>query len=130
MQQGLLETGIIAEAGFRLEVRVGEEIELRVVVVELIERGRIVPGADRCLEFGAGFRDQIGGCEPIGRLAAELAVVVVAQADRIEEAVAPARLELDIAGVVGVMRGGRRAVGEPVIFVLAAERQDLARASA
>lgn len=61
-----------------------------------------------------------------GRMATERAIVVIAEASGVEDAVVDVGLQLDIAGIIGDMRGSRIGVAEPLDLVLGAERQRLA----
>jgi hypothetical protein len=126
VEQRLLEAEIVADAGFRLQVRVGVEAVRRVAVIKFVERRRLEPGAEAGFEFGAGFGNEKGRSNPIGGLAAELAIGVVTNADRVEEPLSEARLELDKAGVVGDVRLNRGAVVDLIELMFRAERQDLA----
>jgi hypothetical protein len=65
VEQRLLEAGVIAEALFRLQVRIGEEPEVRKADEELIERRGLEGGADAGLELGFGPRDDDGRSDPV-----------------------------------------------------------------
>src|SRR4029077_12700843 len=116
-ERRLLEAQIIADARFRFQVRVPEEIEGREVLKQLCQGRRFEAGSDAALESRSGLGDQQRRGNAERGLAAERVIAVIANAGRIEESLAKARLQLDHARVVGDRRGGS---GDLVALVLAA----------
>jgi hypothetical protein len=65
--QELLETQIVAETFFRLQIGIGEEVEGRKADEQLLKRRRLEPGVDAALDFRVRFRNEPGQRHAISR---------------------------------------------------------------
>ena len=102
VKQRLFETGIVADAFLRLQVRVGEKEELREADEKLTQRRRLEAGTIACLELGLRNRNDGSRRQAKGRMRAEPVVVVLPDILDQEQAVGELRLQLDVAGLVDV----------------------------
>ena len=78
--QRLVQTEIIAGAGFRLEIGIVAE-----GTEQVLQRGRLEAGADGGFQPRAGGLDLVDRGKPPGEFAAEAAVVVIADAGAVVE---------------------------------------------